>query len=120
MEDKPGILILDSDDEAMMIAERVAEIRGADKVDIVGNGNTSDNYKYALDRAIAMSSLASSLGFGLFPSIGSRFREKPKSKCLLSGCENMTAHNKGYCSAECFKKSRQKETRLSPGERKEV
>ena len=25
---------------------------------------------------------------------------KPKRKCLLPGCDNLTAHNGGYCCAE--------------------
>ncbi len=33
-------------------------------------------------------------------------KSKTISKCLLVGCEEYTSHNKGYCSPECFKKSR--------------
>ena len=36
-------------------------------------------------------------------------RAKQKTICLLPECENLTDHNKGYCSPDCFKKS--KETR---------
>jgi hypothetical protein len=29
--------------------------------------------------------------------------QRPPRKCLRKGCENMTRHNHGYCSAECCK-----------------
>jgi hypothetical protein len=29
--------------------------------------------------------------------------QKPFRKCLRKGCDNMTRHNGGYCSAECCK-----------------
>ena len=30
-----------------------------------------------------------------------RINDKPKKKCLRNGCEILTNHNGGYCSADC-------------------
>ena len=74
-----------------------------------GRSMRGETYAYALAKAVGMSSLASSMGFGLFPEINKLYRgDKPKTKCLNPECKNMTSHNKGYCSADCFKKSRVK------------
>ena len=36
------------------------------------------------------------------PIFGVRYSSpKQERKCLFKGCEEMTAHNGGYCSAEC-------------------
>jgi len=31
-----------------------------------------------------------------------KVKEKPKRKCLCKSCENMTNHNGGYCSRDCY------------------
>ena len=37
-------------------------------------------------------------------------REKPKRKCLRDGCETLTNHNGGYCSAECCREDNVKKS----------
>jgi ribosomal protein L37E len=40
------------------------------------------------------------------PDLMLRGASKPKLKCRRDGCNNLTYHNKGYCSAACFKASK--------------
>ncbi len=40
--------------------------------------------------------------------IGYETRIKPKKKCLLKDCAEMTDHNGGYCCAEHCKKDKEK------------
>lgn len=94
------------DDKAMEIAETLADNSDVVVIGEIGSGQSQSNYAYALQKALAMGTLAHSMMSGMFPSMDKLFREKPKSECLLPGCENKTSHNKGYCSAECFKKSK--------------